>query len=234
MVIQSTSVDRTSLIAPSLPKTKSVSIRSSATKVSSRGMTPYLQMKLKTQLSKELLQRVLIKQYIPTEEEITSNVQQASSQKGATSQKQASAAYHSMTFSRQAKISINAAQNKRNTSLEPNPVVDSQQEPSALQQTRNSLRQAIPDYEGLNKTVTCMTKSGNLINSRDSSPSAAAQAANSSSLSTNKVANKILKHVLQKTNGSRNKTKNNIKVVQSHFHVTPLNRVSKPQVRDSC
>jgi len=32
-------------------------------KASVHGMTPYLQMKLKTQLTKEMLQRVLVKQY---------------------------------------------------------------------------------------------------------------------------------------------------------------------------
>ena len=79
--------------------------------------------------------------------------------------------------------------------------------PSGSYQTRN-LRKAIPDYESLNKTVFCVTKS-KLINSRHSSPAAEAKLDEAVNFSGNKVAHKILKHILERANG-KSRRKNNI------------------------
>ena len=79
--------------------------------------------------------------------------------------------------------------------------------PSCSFQTRN-LRKVIPDYESLNKTVFCMTKS-KLISSRQSSPAAEAKLDEAVNFSGNKVAHKILKHILERANG-KSRRKNNI------------------------
>ena len=109
MKIQSGSLERS--VAPT---NKTVSLLAALTQKhpSARGMTPYLQMKLKTTLTKEMLQRVLVKKYNSTNNTPATSKDPRESKKPCTvtiAPPQLSAAtYQGMTFSRQAKMPINA------------------------------------------------------------------------------------------------------------------------------
>lgn len=107
MKIQSGSLERS--VAPT---NKTVSLLAALTQKhpSARGMTPYLQMKLKTQLTKEMLQRVLVKKYNSTNNTPATSKDPRDSKPSTVTiapPQSMAAAYQGMTFSRQAKMPIN-------------------------------------------------------------------------------------------------------------------------------